>query len=166
MATHRRAWRLALAALSLAAATAAAAEGAAPLLSVHDGAGPARQLTLADLQALPTVLQDATLPREGSAQYRCARLADVLAQAGVPMGASVRGKRLAEVVRVGARDGYQVAFALVELDVQFREPVALLCFERDGHAIGGEEGPLRLIVPGEKMHGRWVRQVERLTWVR
>ena len=62
-------------------------------------------------------------------------------------------------VLVKARDGYAAVFALPEFDPGFTDRVILLADRRQGHALGVVEGPFRLIVPGEKRHARWVRQV-------
>jgi hypothetical protein len=35
----------------------------------------------------------------------------------------------------------------------------MLVDKRDGKALDAKEGPLRIVVPDEKMHARWVRQV-------
>ena len=48
-------------------------------------------------------------------------LRDVLAQAGVVFGEKLRGKALAQVVIATARDGYQVAYAIAELDAAFTD---------------------------------------------
>ena len=60
---------------------------------------------------------------------------------------------------VEAADGYRVIFALPELDPAFTERVVLLADHRDGQPLSTAEGPLRLVVPDEKRHARWVRQV-------
>ena len=62
-------------------------------------------------------------------------------------------------VLVKARDGYAAVFALPEFDLGFTDRVIVLADQRDGHPLGNVEGPLRIIVPGEKRHARWVRQV-------
>ncbi len=38
----------------------------------------------------------------------------------------------------------------------------LLADRRDGQPISTKEGPLRIVVPGEKKFARWVRQVIKL----
>ena len=86
-------------------------------------------------------------------------LVDVLKLGGVEFGETLRGKRLATFLLVEAADDYQAVFALPELDPAFNEKVVLLTDKRDGQAISKAEGPLRLVVPGEKKAGRWVRQV-------
>ena len=37
--------------------------------------------------------------------------------------------------------------------------VVMLVDKRDGKALDAKEGPLRIVVPDEKMRARWVRQV-------
>jgi hypothetical protein len=49
-----------------------------------------------------------------------------------------------------------VVFALIELDPRFTAKTVLVADQRDGAAIGAD-GPLRLVVPDEKHHARWVR---------
>jgi hypothetical protein len=39
------------------------------------------------------------------------------------------------------------------------DKVVLIVDKRDGKPLDAKEGPLRLVVPDEKMHARWVRQV-------
>ncbi|MGE3541290.1 MAG: hypothetical protein AB7N91_28130 [Candidatus Tectimicrobiota bacterium] len=60
---------------------------------------------------------------------------------------------------IEAADGYRVVFALPELDPAFTERLVLLAEQRDGQPLAATEGPLRLVVPGEKRQARWVRQV-------
>jgi hypothetical protein len=56
-------------------------------------------------------------------------------------------------------NGYDRAvLALPELDPALTDRIILLADRRDGKPMGGNAGPLRVIVPGEKRHARWVRQ--------
>ena len=64
---------------------------------------------------------------------------------------------------VGAADGYRVVFTLPEIDPAFNDRLILLADRRDQQLLSSEEGPLRLIVPGEKRQARWVRQVTTVT---
>ena len=54
---------------------------------------------------------------------------------------------------------YEVVFALPELDPDFTDRQVLLCYAKDGMPLAADEGPLRMVVPGEKRQARWVRQV-------
>jgi hypothetical protein len=89
-------------------------------------------------------------------------LRDVLAKAGVAMGEALRGKALARVVIASAADGYQVAFALAELDPGFNDHVILVADTRNGKPLLADSGPLQIIVPQDKRAARWVRQVTTL----
>jgi hypothetical protein len=48
----------------------------------------------------------------------------------------------------------------------FIEREIVLADKRDGKPLADAQGPLSLIVPGEKVHARWVRQVKSLEIVR
>lgn len=90
-------------------------------------------------------------------------LHDVLRVAGLSLTADeLRGPALEYYLVVEAADGYRAVFALPELSPAFTDRVVLLADRRDGKPLEGNEGHLRMIVPGEKRHGRWVRQVVRL----
>jgi hypothetical protein len=71
----------------------------------------------------------------------------------------------ASSVLVEAADKYQVVFALPELDSLFTDRVILLADTCDGKPLPEKNGPLQIIVPDEKRHARWVRQVKSLTIV-
>jgi hypothetical protein len=86
-------------------------------------------------------------------------LVELLQRAGVPLGKELRGDRMMTYVVIGAADGYRVVFALPELDPAFNDRLILLADRRDQQPLPPGEGPLRLIVPGEKRQARWVRQV-------
>jgi DMSO/TMAO reductase YedYZ molybdopterin-dependent catalytic subunit len=93
------------------------------------------------------------------ADYEGVALVEVLKAAGVKFGQDLRGKALASYLVVEASDGYRAVFALPELDPAFSERVILLADRRDKKPLDERHGPLQIIVPGEKRHGRWVRQV-------
>lgn len=115
----------------------------------------------ADLAALATREIDVEDEKGQPAHYRGVSIAAVLGAAGWPLP-PLRGKLLLATLRVSAADGYAVVFALPELDPAFTAAEALVCFERDGGALSDQEGPFRVVVPGEKRHARWVRRVVEL----
>jgi hypothetical protein len=90
-------------------------------------------------------------------------VATVLQEAGVTLGKELRGPRLANCLLVEAADGYRVAFSLAEIDPEISEGVVLLADHKDGKQLDAKEGPYRLVVPRDKRHSRWVRQVIRLS---
>jgi len=86
-------------------------------------------------------------------------LHDVLKSAGVKFGQDLRGKALETYLVVEAKDQYRAVFALPELDPAFSDRVILLADRRDKKPLDEKHGPFQIIVPGEKRHARWVRQV-------
>jgi len=120
-----------------------------------------RQLTLgpADLARLPRRSVKAKDHGGAEPTFEGVALFDVLEMAGVKFGEGLRGKNLALYLVVEASDGYRAVFALPELDPAFADRVVLLADRRDGAKLSSTEGPLRIVVPGEKRQARWVRQV-------
>ena len=97
------------------------------------------------------------------AVYEGVSLTEVLALAGAPVGDRMRGAQLSLVVVAKAADDYVVAYSLAELDPGFIDRVAILADRRDGKPLAENAAPFQIIVPGEKKHGRWIRQVVSLT---
>jgi hypothetical protein len=89
-------------------------------------------------------------------------LRDVLTHAGAVLGDTLRGTLLAQVVLVTARDGYQVAYAIAELDAAFTDQIVLLADRRDGKPLLPDTGPWQIIVPNDRRPARWMRQVSRI----
>jgi hypothetical protein len=86
------------------------------------------------------------------------KLEDVLTRAGVSLDKPLRGRALASFVRVTAADQYQVVFGLADLDPTLGNTPVLLVDMRDGKPLD-KDGPVRLLVPGDKRPARWVRNV-------
>jgi DMSO/TMAO reductase YedYZ molybdopterin-dependent catalytic subunit len=123
------------------------------------------KLRLAEVSALPSSTVTVT-ERDGSAKYDGVFLHNILSRAGVPLGESLRGDALQLCVMVKAADGYRAAFALAELDPALTDKKVLLAFRREGKELDANTGPLRLVVPDEKRHGRWVRRVTEIEIIR
>ncbi len=87
---------------------------------------------------------------------------DLLAKAGVEFGEKLRGKGLRLVVIAHCRDRYDIVFALAEFDDAFNGRTILLVDRQDGKALPDGQGPLRLVVPGDKRPARWARMVTSL----
>ena len=98
-----------------------------------------------------------------AAVYEGVALADVLALAGAPSGDAFRGAKLSLVLVAKAADDYVVSYALAEVDPGFTDRVVLLADRRDGKPLAENAAPFQIVVPGEKKHGRWIRQVVGLT---
>lgn len=94
--------------------------------------------------------------------YSGVLLFDVLKGSGVVQGKALRGKNMTKFLVVKAADGYSAVYALPEIDPEFTDKTLLLADKADGKPLSKETGPFQIIVPGEKKHARWVRQVQEL----
>ncbi len=121
------------------------------------------KLSLADLNKLPRHSVQAKNHDGQESKYEGVGLGEVLQLAGVKFGKELRGKAVAAYLLVEAADGYQTVFALTELDSAFTDRVILLADHCDNKPLPATAGPLQVIVPHEKRHARWVRQVTTLT---
>jgi hypothetical protein len=135
---------------------------AATLLQVAGDISQPLNLTSEEFAKLPRQTVRAKAHDGKKSQFEGVSLIDVLAKAGVPTGKDLRGPAMSMYVVAEASDGYRATFALAELDSAFTDRVILLADRRDGKVLSAREGPLQMIVPGEKKHARWVRQVIRL----
>jgi DMSO/TMAO reductase YedYZ molybdopterin-dependent catalytic subunit len=124
------------------------------------------RLTLADLRGLTNSTITVTEREGGSTRYEGVFLHEILRRVGVPLGEGLRGDALRLCVLVKAADGYKAALSLAELDPAVTEKKVLLAVRRDGKELDGEAGPLRLVIPDEKRHSRWVRRVIELEVIR
>jgi hypothetical protein len=130
------------------------------LLTVTGEGGKVLHLTAADLDKLPRRTIQAADRGQEAVSYEGVPLVEVLKLAGAPLGEALKhGDAPNWYVLVEAKDGYRAVFALAELDPAFTDREILLVDRKEGNALSGDEGPLRIIVPGEKRHARWVRQV-------
>jgi DMSO/TMAO reductase YedYZ molybdopterin-dependent catalytic subunit len=154
-------------ALCLSILSAQAGEPATPALDAQlriDGlVGQPLAFHAADLATLPRQMLQVRDHDSRESVFEGVALVELLQRAGVPLGKDLRGKRMVTYVMVGAADGYRVVFALPEIDPAFSDRLILLTDRRDQQPLSAEEGPLRLIVPGEKRQTRWVRQVMTVT---
>lgn len=94
--------------------------------------------------------------------YEGVALADVLERAGVKLGAEARGELISRYVLVTARDKYSVVLAIGEVDPFLSPQTVLLADRVNGAALSEGDGPLKLIVPNDKRHRRWARQVAKI----
>lgn len=95
-------------------------------------------------------------------RYSGVPLSAILAAAGAVAGGKLHGPALRKTLRVTGHDGYEVAFALAELDPAFAPRPIILADSRDGKPLPDGDGPWQIIVPGERKPGRWVRRVATL----
>ena len=124
--------------------------------------GQSVTVSAADLAAMPHMA--VTLQLEGGRSEACqgVPLTDLLQKVGAPQGKALKGPELADVVQVGAVDGYRVALALAETDALMTANKIVLADACAGHPLAAPEGPLRLVVGGQLRPARSARQV---TWI-
>jgi len=135
------------------------AQAAPVVVKVEGEVSTPLRLTAAELQQFPRQTVVARAHDEKESRFEGVALFDVLKKAGLPTGKDLRGKAVAFYLVVEAADGYRAVFALPELDPAFTDRVILLADRRDGQVLSSRDGPLQIVVPGEKRHARWVRQV-------
>ena len=153
--------RIVAVALTLASGFAAAQDAAS--ISVVGMRGMTVTLTVADLQGLSSRSIEVTEPHSTEkVAYRVVPLSKVLAVADVPFGTLLKGAALAATVRAEAKDGYRVAFSLVELDAGIVCSEVFVAIEREGKPLPPDLGPFRLVVPTDRRGARWVRQLTRV----
>ena len=117
------------------------------------------ELKLTDLQQYPqtTVIRKDKDGKDHT--YSGVELSAILQKAGVTLGKDLRGKNLAKYVLISAADGYQVVFALAELDKDFTDRAIILATMIDGKPLADADGPFRVIVQDEKRPARCIKQV-------
>ena len=116
-------------------------------------------LNMADMQAFKqtTVIRK---DRDGNDHtYKGATLAEILQKAGATMGSDLKGENLTKLISVEASDGYQVVFALAELDKGFTDRTIILATVMDDKPLPTGDGPFRVIVQDEKKPARCIKQV-------
>jgi DMSO/TMAO reductase YedYZ molybdopterin-dependent catalytic subunit len=124
------------------------------------------ELSLADIAAFQRRTIRVTDDHGVQVEYGGVPVAEILEKAGAPLGKELKGPNMALGVIARAADGYTVLFALTEFDPAFSDRVILLADRRDGKPLDSREGPLRIVVPGDKCHARWIRGVTTLEVLR
>ena len=147
-----------IAALAVAVRLLTAAELAPVLFVTGDVTSPERY-SLEQLQKLPMTRVTARDHNGEQAEYTGVAVEELLRRAGAPLGDKLRGPALAKAVVVHAADAYQAVFSLAELDSGMTDRPVLLAWSRNNQPLLPAQGPIRLVVPGDKRQARWVRQV-------
>ena len=138
---------------------------AAPALLVKGAVKQELRLTLNDLKGMPRTKVTAKGHDGSTHEYEGVTLAGLLTKAGSPQAGDLRGRSMSLCVVAEGSDGYHAAFSLAELDPDFANESVLVADTSDGKDLGPDQGPLRLVVPGDKRQGRWVRQLKSLSIV-
>jgi hypothetical protein len=144
---------------SMPAHSATAATAQADVLTISTGTGQSASFTADALKTLPhvtvTIFDHHTNAQE---TYSGVALIDLLAKLGVPHGATLRSKALADYVVATGSDGYKSVVALAEIDPEFHPGQVIVADAMDGKPLGAT-GPFRLIVSEDKRPARSVRNL-------
>ncbi|MFH7244719.1 MAG: molybdopterin-dependent oxidoreductase [Spirulina sp.] len=118
-----------------------------------------REFSATDLAQLSRTKLTVDDKKCGSITYEGVWLRTIFEQAEVPQGKKLKGEKLAFFLLIEALDGHQIVYALAEFDSDFGNRNPLLADYRDGQPLREDEAPLRLIIPGERRHSRWIRKI-------
>ena len=124
------------------------------------------QLSLTDLQAMPRTTAKARDKNGDEVAFEGVTLSEVIKRAKPRFTEKCCGNAANTCVIVRAADRYRAVFSLAEIDPDFTDRKVVLAFRRNGKPLAEAEGPVRLVVPEEKVHTRWVRQVASVEIVR
>lgn len=145
--------------------TAAKAPTTGTGLLLTGAVGQDLHLSLDDLKKMPRKSVSTRDHAGEMHQYDGVPIGSILAKAGVPQGAALRGKSMALALVAEGTDGYRAIFSLAELDDDFAAETVLIVDSADGQSLSSDQGPLCLVVPGDKRPARWVRMLKSLTVV-
>jgi len=154
-------WPLAAALLVPAALEAQQACPAVPGAVVVYGEGT-RTTTFdaAALAALPRRSVTAPNPDgDGTSVFDGVALKELLVRAGAIDAERLTSRDYRRYVEIRAADGYRVIYAVPELEPDFRPAVPILADLQNDAPLPDGVGPFEVVMPDEKRHGRWVRQV-------
>lgn len=145
-----------LAALAVAGAMAQTNQ---PVLAICGAVEKPLDLGLADILAMPRVALNVRGKDGATNAFAGVLLYDVVSRARPALTDKCCSNAANTVVVIRAADKYQALFSMPEIDPKFSGRQILLADHRDGQPLDATQGPLEIIVPDEKMHARWVRQV-------
>ena len=136
--------------------------GIAPQFSLSGDVRRPGTFTPTDLQKLPTMTQNVTF-RSGQNTVTGSFtgvsvwtfLNDPNGGGGIITNSQVQHASLRKFLVATGSDGYQVVVALSEIDPQLGNQPDLLAFAFDGGSLG-QNGLIRLVVPGDTFGGRYV----------
>jgi len=121
--------------------------------------GKALKLTEADIAKMNKVSVTLTDKDGKDHSYTGVPVIDLLNNAGVTTGKQLHGENLTKYVLVKCADGYQVLFALAEMDTALSKKTIILATQADNKPLPEGKGPFRLVVPGEGRPARSCFQV-------
>ncbi|MGI8687532.1 MAG: molybdopterin-dependent oxidoreductase [Thermomicrobiales bacterium] len=146
--------------------TVAAVGGVSATVSVGGGVETPLNLGLADVRAFPPITLNAeTRTRQGSQgshSYTGALLKDVLDKAKPRTDPNRKNDLLSVYITAVGSDGYRATVAYGEIDPDFGAQQIIVAYEMDGKPLD-KDGVAELVVPGDKLAGRWVKNLVSIT---
>lgn len=91
--------------------------------------------------------------------YEGVSMRDILTRSGLPEAGELRDEDAAKAVVVTSADGFHAVFALAEFDPSFTNRASMIAYLKNGVPLDETEGPMQLILVGERRPARWVRHV-------
>src|SRR5580698_8595977 len=141
------------------------APAAPAVLKIEGAVTTPLALTADDLDKMPRAT--ATLTADGNTTtYEGVLLYDILVKAGWQFGRGMTGKGMASYLIATGKDGYQVVFALPELDPMFSGSKVIIADKADGGPLPGRQQPFRIVAPQDKMHARSIYSLVKIEVVR
>jgi hypothetical protein len=135
------------------------------VLKIEGAVATPMALTAEDLDKMPRTT--ATLTADGNTTtYEGVLLYDILIKAGWQFGRGMTGKGMASYLIATGKDGYQVVFALPELDPMFAGSKVIIADKADGGPLSGPQQPFRIVAPQDKMHARSIYSLVKIEVVR
>lgn len=125
--------------------------------------GESITINLETLMSLPYIEKELTGHEQQSHLYRGVPLTEVLYLVHQKFDQAAIRENLNKYILVKAHDNYQVIYSATEVDPQFKEEVIFLAYQVDGKELLEHAGPFQMIVPGEKKHARWIREVKSIS---
>jgi DMSO/TMAO reductase YedYZ molybdopterin-dependent catalytic subunit len=116
-------------------------------------------VTVADLQGMTAQTVNVSFVAKSGSEshsFTGVLLWDVLQKAGLKLDPNVKNQQLRMYALITANDGYQTVISLGEIDPDFGNQPVLLAWDQDGKPLTGEDGPVRLVTPGDVKGGRYV----------
>src|SRR5208283_1903159 len=116
----------------------AAAQSPEVLLRVQGDVKTPLALSAEDFAAMPrhTAVQQSN---GKDVTYEGVLLYDILKKAGAPFGQALMGKGMASYILAAGSDGYQVVFAIPEIDPEFVGAAVLVADKRDGGPLNANQ---------------------------
>jgi DMSO/TMAO reductase YedYZ molybdopterin-dependent catalytic subunit len=119
-----------------------------------------------DLSAMPREKVSIPDPDGTPVEYEGVALSEILKRAGAPLGPQLRGPALTTYVLAHGKDGYEIVFTLAEVDASFANEKIVVVDQRAGKPLAENQGPFRIVCPGDKTGSRSVRMLDSLEIVR